>query len=387
MRSNKGFGPLTGLALAVAAVIGTGCGDLTIRTWVKVITAESTGRLIVPDFGVDAPIERLQGGFYGNVRVSTRDLLNALEGTITLEDTRIAADNPELAGELCIWGNPAAPSTGTVSIDILSAAGSASLVANLKAHTALSVLLGIDPLEVSQALDFELGGGIGIEEFLNAALDGSPDGLFATTAAFVGEAELGGLPATFDLQLAITNEGTPPKFDADLLTFCAEFFDEQGREQFWSVNSKGSYLLHSQVDNPQTPLRIPLADIGAAPGAQLRLARVGTFSPTTELRDGDLTGLIGVFSRDANLASGGKKTRVNAVEAGSDIRTGTVLRCLLILCIPQSTDIPQDFRIDPNVTVTVPANATHLFIMPLPRVLLFQDNSGFGFGVDVTVNP
>lgn len=388
MRSNKGFGPLTGLALAIAAVIGTGCGDLTIRTWVKVVEAESSGRLQVPVFGVDSPLERVQGGFYGNVRVSTRDLLNALEGTITLEDTRISTFNEELVGEVCVWGNPAAASTGTVSIDILSATGAASLVANLKAHTFFSTILGLDPVEISQALDFELGGGIGIPEFLEAALDGSPDGLFATDAQFVGDVMFGGLAASFNLDLVITNEGTPPVFDADLLAFCGEFFDEQGREQFWSVNSKGSFLLQSQLDNPQTPLRIPLADIGATPGSTLRLARVGTFSATTELRDGDLTGLIGVFSKNANLSGGSNRNRVTgAVNAGSDVRTGTVLRCFLLLCLPQSTDISQDFRIDPTVDVTVPAEATHLFVMPLPRVLLFSDNSGFGFGLDVTVNP
>jgi hypothetical protein len=160
MRSNKPFGPLTGLAIAIAAVIGTGCGDLTIRTWVKVIQAESSGNVVLAD--TEFPLERVQGGFYGNVRVSTRDLLNALEGTITLEDVRIATANPTLAGIVCVWGNPAVPSTGDVSIDILSAEGSASIVANLKAQTRLSRQINLPPIELSQALDFELGGGIGI---------------------------------------------------------------------------------------------------------------------------------------------------------------------------------------------------------------------------------
>jgi hypothetical protein len=386
MRSNKAFGPVTGLALAIAAFLGTGCGDLTIRTWVKVVTAESSGSIEV--FGSSLPLERVQGGLYGNVRVSTRDLLNALEGTITLEDVRIATNNPDLAGRVCVWGDPANASTGDVSIDILNATGSAALTANLKATTEISEVLGLPPLALSQDLVFELGGGLGIDQFLAAALDGSPDGLFATDAEFVGEAEIAGTPATFVLSIHVTNEGTPPLFDADFLEFCGEFFDEQGRDLFWNVNSKGSFLQHAELDNPQTPLKISLADIGAAPGDTLRLQRVGTFSPSTELRDGDLTGLIGVFSRNTNLSGGSNQRRVTgAVDAGRDVRTGAVLRCFLLLCLPSSTDISQDFRIDPQVDVTVPANATHLFVMPLPRALFFTDNSGFGFGVNVTVNP
>ena len=126
----------------------------------------------------------------------------------------------------------------------------------------------------------------------------------------------------------------------------------------------------------------------AAPLHLLRLARVGTFSATTELRDGDLTGLIGVFSKNTTLSGGSNKNRVTgAINAGTDVRTGSVLRCWLLLCLPSSTDISQDFRIDPTVDVVVPAGATHLFVMPLPRNLFFTDNSGFGFGVNVTVNP
>jgi hypothetical protein len=386
MRSNKGIGPLTGFALAAAVVIGTGCGDLTIRTWVKVVEAESTGSINV--LNQSLPLERVQGGFYGNVRVSTRDLLNALEGTITLEDVRIATDNPDLAGNVCVWGNPAAPSTGTVSIDILSAEGSASLTANLKATTTFSVLLALDPLELSQELDFALGGGIGIPEFLDAALDGSPDGLFATQADFVGDAQIGPFPAQFVLNLQVTNEGTPPQFDADFVEFCTPFFEEQGRDIFWSVNAKGSFLQQDSFDNPQAPLTVALADLGAVPGDKLRLQRVGTFSATTELRDGDLKGMIGVFSKNATLNGGGNQKRIpGAIDAGPDIRTGYVKRCFLLLCLPSNTDIPQDFKVDPSVDVTVPANATHLFLMPLPRNLFFTDNSGFGFGVGVTVNP
>jgi hypothetical protein len=35
----------------------------------------------------------------------------------------------------------------------------------------------------------------------------------------------------------------------------------------------------------------------------------------------------------------------------------------------------------------VPAGATHLFVAAKPNLLFYKDNSGFGFGVSVTVNP
>jgi hypothetical protein len=386
MRSQKPWKALLGVSLLAASVLTTGCGDLTIRTWVKVIEDQSAGNIHFLD--QDFPLERVQGGFYGNVRVSTRNLLEPLEGTIVLEDVRIAADNPTLAGTVCTWGNPALPSGGTVELDVLGGGGSAELTINLLATTTLNQTFNLPPLALAQDVVFELGTGLGIDQFLAAALDGSPDGLFATSAAFVGDAEILGFPAQFQLDLEVTNEGSPPLFDADLLAFCGPYFEEQGRDLFWNVNSKGSYLLADQNDDPQAPLVIALADVGAGPGDVLKLGRVGTFSPTTELKDGTLTGLTAAFSGSSQLRGDGERNRiVNAIDAGANVTTGKVLSCWFIFCSFKSTDIPEDFRVDPSVNVTVPAGATHLFVAPLPKVLLYKDNSGFGFGVSVEVNP
>jgi hypothetical protein len=39
------------------------------------------------------------------------------------------------------------------------------------------------------------------------------------------------------------------------------------------------------------------------------------------------------------------------------------------------------------VDVVVPAGANYLIVAPLSPSYEWKDNSGFGFGVDVTVNP
>src|SRR4029077_17237134 len=110
------------------------------------------------------------------------------------------------------------------------------------------------------------------------------------------ETVLLGAPASFNLDIKVTNEGTPPLLDADLLTTCAPRVAEQGRAQFYSVNSMSSSLRASGTDDPQPPTIIPLADIGAHAGDQLKIARVGTYNDNTELRDGSATAVGAVFS-------------------------------------------------------------------------------------------
>ena len=38
-------------------------------------------------------------------------------------------------------------------------------------------------------------------------------------------------------------------------------------------------------------------------------------------------------------------------------------------------------------TVTIPAGAQYLIVAPIPDSLSWADNSGFGLGVALTVNP
>jgi hypothetical protein len=379
--------PIALAILLTASLLSTACGQLTIRTWVKVIEEQSSGSVVVA--GTEFPLERVEGGFLAVARLDTRNLLAPLPGTIRLDDVRIAADEPQVLQEVCTWGNPAIPSTGTVVVDILGGPSSASLTLNLLATTRLSTNINFPPVSLSQPATFALGSGLTLDRLLAAQLSGSADGLFNTEASFVGDSMVGTIPVQFQLDIQVTNDGTPPAFSPDLLAFCATFFETQGRELFWSVNSKSSYLLTANLDDTKPPLVIELADVGAAPGDVLRLVRVGTFAPTSTLKDGTLTALAGVFSSNATVLGMHERVRVpGAIDAGTDVTTGIVIHCeIIVVCLPTSTNIAQDFLIDPNVTVTVPPGATHLMAAPLSPGLLYRDNSGFGFGLTVEVLP
>jgi hypothetical protein len=375
-------------ALLLAALLSTACGQLTIRTWVKLVEAESAGSVAVGETP-PRPFDRIQGGFLAVVRIDT-SMPAPIRGTMALDDIRLAAYEPQQLREVCVWGNPTMPTNGTVTIDLTGTQPSgADLVLNLLATTRFSENFGIGPTALSQPASFDLGGGdaaagvASLQMLLAAERSGSADGLFETEAHFTGSSEIAGIPVEFDLDLFVTNEGTPPSFSADLLAFCGRRFDEQGRALFWSVNSKGSYLMAEDTDEPAPPLVIDLADAGVAPGDRLRLRSVGTFSEKRELRDGTKTGLSGVFSASDRIIDTAERRRVpGAREAGSNVVTPTVTRCLLIaLCPKLPTDIPEDFRIDPMVDVRVPTGATHLVVAALPAKLSYKNNSAFGFGV------
>jgi hypothetical protein len=76
-----------------------------------------------------------------------------------------------------------------------------------------------------------------------------------------------------------------------------------------------------------------------------------------------------------------------AVEAGPNVKTG-YWKCLIFpLCAFVSTDVPQDFPVADSTEVVVPDGAQYLVLAPLAPAYTWSDNSGFSFGVDVTVNP
>lgn len=386
----RGFGWSAAARIGLAACVvfaTTGCGNLTIRTWIKVVEDQSTGSVEVGPLGV-FPVERIQGGFLSTVQIDTTQVLDQpLQGTIVLDDVRIAANQPGLLGPLCVWGDPLATSGGTVTLDLFGGASSADLTLALLATTELSEGIGQPPLALTEDASFPLSG-VTLDALLAAAENGSADGLFSATAAFQGSAQVLGTPAEFNLDLAVTNEGTPPLFDADLLSFCGSHFAEQGGDLFYGLNSKSSYLRADDGDEPAEPLVIPLAELGAAPGDVLRLASVGTYSDETILKDGSRTKLGGVFSASDVVRNRTERYRVaDAIDAGSDFGTGSHLRCFLFFCAKLRTDVAEDFRIDPGVDVVVPAGASHLVVAPVARELEWEDNSGFGFGVSVEVNP
>ena len=116
---------------------------------------------------------------------------------------------------------------------------------------------------------------------------------------------------------------------------------------------------------------------------------MGTYADSTLLRDGDETRMAGVFSATDTVLPPWNDVRVpDAIDAGEDYETPHYWTCILLLCFPiPATDIPEDFRIDPEVEVVVPSGAEYLIVAPVDGDLEFEDNTGLGFGVDIEVNP
>ena len=374
----------------LACLVGTGCGKLTIRTWIQVIEDESSGSISAPTLNpVPYPVTQLEGGFLGAIELDTRNLPAPLEGPLTIDDIRLAGDAGPLLGKICIWGNPAQPSTGSVHLNLLGSDSATTATLNVLATTGLSQMLQIPPAGLSQTATFPLGGGLSITTFIDAGLSGNTDGLFATSTVFEGESVLAGSPVTFALDISVTNLSTPPSFDAAQLAFCAPYFNQQGADLYYGMNVKGSYLRAHDLDNPTAPLAIKLSDLGIVPGNRVRLTRVGRYSDTTQLQDGDQTQLTGVFSSSNALTAKGNQNRVTgAINAGNDVNTAPYWDCLIWpICWQVPTNISQDFRIDPNVTVQVPTGAQYVFVAPLPSSYTWGDNLGFGFGVTIERVP
>ncbi|HTO06390.1 MAG TPA: hypothetical protein VMR86_04970 [Myxococcota bacterium] len=374
--------------------MATGCGNLTIRSWVKIIGDQSSGQVTTDALaGAVFNITELQGGFLGRIVLDTSTLPGPVNGTVNVDDIRIAGLGEGVLGYVCIWQSPANPSSGTINLDILNSKGSTTIGLNILATARIADLLAVPPSPISQQATFPLNG-VGISQLLNAAVTGNSDGLFATSASFVGDTTILDAPATFSLSIAVTNESTAPVFDPALTLDpigggCAQHFAEEGNDLFYGVNSKGSYLLAGGVDHPQPPTIIKLADLGAAPGSTLRIDRVGTYDDKTELRDGNATKVGAVFSSTNEVKKDNQRNRIpGAIEAGTNVTTGSYLKCLIFpICTSVPTDIPQDFAVTSGATLTVPAGAQYLIVAPIPDSLTWGDNSGFGLGVDLTVNP
>lgn len=383
------------LAVCAAALMATGCGNLTIRSWVKVITDQSSGTVTSDALaGAVFDITELQGGFLGAIVLDTTTLPGPVKGTLSLDDVRILGNTVGVLGYVCIWGNPTVASKGTVNLDILKSQGSATATLNVRASSRISDLLGIPDAEISQAATFPLNG-VGLSQLLNAAVTGSADGLFATSAKFKGDTVILDAPASFNLNIAVTNDSKAPVFDPALLfdpttgLGCGPHFAQQGNDLFYGVNSKGSYLLAGGVDHPQPPTIISLADLGAAPGSTLKIDRIGTYNDKTELRDGTATKVGALFSSTNQVLKDNVRNRIpGAIDAGTNVTTGSYLKCLIFpICTSVPTDIAEDFAVTSGATLTVPPGANYLIVAPIPDSLTWGDNSGFGLGVALTVNP
>ncbi|HME72994.1 MAG TPA: hypothetical protein VKM54_24445 [Myxococcota bacterium] len=373
------------LAGSAFAVVMSGCGLLSIESWVKVTAG--TGSVTLGS-GQPLALTDTQGGFLGLITVDTTKLPGPLSGSITVEDVRLATDEATSIGRICIWGNPAVPSSGTITLNILAGTGSASIPSlDVFVTTALSEAFHVPPVEINEGpVNLNLSG-VSISTLLSASTSGSADGLFATTTSFSGSTTILGVAATFALNLSVSNESTPPIFDAHSQKFCGPFFAQQTLVPglFYGINSKSSYLTASNGDTPQPPLVIALSDVGAVAGDTLHLTRIGTFADSLQLKNGNKTKVSGVFSSTNVVLGTNVQNRIpGAIQSTAPLFvTPPIFQGFRIV----PTDIPQDFLIDVpgGLDVAVPAGANYLIVAPFSPDLTWGDNSGFSLGVAVEV--
>ncbi len=382
-----------GLALALTLLLcgtGLGCGEMTIRTWVRVLEDESGGWVDVNGEVFD--VERLQGGFLTETKLNTLQVLGTMEGTIELLDVRMAGEVEGIIGKLCTWGNHPGESTGTLRMNLLQRTLETDLYLDALATTELSEAFGLPPISFAQPIDFDLGANFELDTFVNAFLEGSTEGLFETTSQIASEMEIIGIPAVFNLETAVTSGPHPPVFDEDLLDYCGELFAQQrfGDAAYYAINPKSSYMRHLNNDRPKDPLFISLDEVGAAPGDMLRLRTHGVYSILLLAKDGIDTRLGGVFSRNEDLLDSSHLGRLPGVVGSTapPMNTWLSIFCAFSTCNDfGGDDIPQDFQINPERTVRVPPGARYLVVAPVDGWRSYHENTGLGFGLTVEVNP
>jgi hypothetical protein len=137
-----------------------------------------------------------------------------------------------------------------------------------------------------------------------------------------------------------------------------------------SIDPTNTYLRTDDSDDAGDAQAIDLGQLGIPPGDRVGLSRLGDYEKQGE----GGRGMIGVFSGSDTLAASDQRNRVvDAIDAGSDIRTEETFRD------GNPTDIPEDFQIaatggvKPWVTIDVPPGATHLFVSPIDN--FFEDNA------------
>ncbi len=380
-------------AIGLVASLALGCGEMTTRTWIT-IDQEASGGYV--EFGLfpDQPateyaMKRLQGGFLVEVTLNTADLPGPMNGQIELKDVRIAGKVAGPIGKLCTFGDPTGFSGGPLVVDVLGGTAESSMFLDAFAATEISDLLGLGTVDFEQEIDFDIGAAFDMVAFFNAFLTGSADGLFNTESTIASVMSILGIEADFAMNTVVTNGAQPPVFDADMLAYCGPYFAGQGvgDTHLEILNVKSSYLRRAGRDEPFDPAVIPLAELGAGPGDVLQIAPVGTYAPTISLRDGVETKLGAVFSATDEVLPSTELFRIpGAIEAGTDIATWPSIVCFFGICEDRGgDDILQDFRVDPQVTITVPPGANYLVVAPIDGLRLYGDNTGLGFGVQIDV--
>lgn len=372
------------LLIPALAACASGCGRIVIPAWINIVEEQSS--LDVTLLGATIPVA-IEGGIFAEIVIDPSRLASGIvSGTVRIEDVRIVGDdNGRVLGKLCLWRNVDADNLGRLSVDIFAGTSSLELPLALRAYsTKLAPLLrnltGSDILEIEPSMGE--GGGVPLAVDPNALLGalqtGSVTNLIELPVVLSQTMDLGGIESAFTLDLLLRTDDRLAEFEPEHVEVCQEYWDQQGRQTVYPVNSKGTYLRYIW-DSPQPPTTVALADIGAVPGDTLRIRRRGSYFPWINAPAWhDVVALFSsstVVYGDPLLAH-----RVpGAIDAGADVWTP------LTYFFGQTTDIPEDFLVMDSVDVVVPPGATQLLFTTLSES--FQDNSNNGLRVELTVNP
>jgi hypothetical protein len=238
-----------------------------------------------------------------------------------------------LVGSFCSYRNVFGFSGGTFSYDILSGEAVTDVTIDALANSVvLDIINNGVPLPLQQQLDLDPGGALDPAAFLGALGSGTSEGLFATNAVLTDEIALlpGFPPATFVIDLALTNGPVPPVMSEATLSFCGQYLWRNGKRLFHGINPKSSLLLLQGGDEEAVgPLVIDLWNLPSGggneklrPGDPIGLTATGTWARGFSTVDGDETELIGVFSSSRTVLPGDEAHRIpGAIDAGEDYET------------------------------------------------------------------
>ncbi len=134
-------------------------------------------------------------------------------------------------------------------------------------------------------------------------------------------------------------------------------------ERTVSLDPRATFL-RTFRDDPEPPAILALSELGLSPGDRVRLEQYGEY----DIGNGNTRRqTIGVFSASDRVLGPEEHPRVpDAVDAGPDFETWDTYAGY------KTTDIPEDFRVDTRVEVTVPDGARYLLLGAHDD--LYQDN-------------
>jgi hypothetical protein len=155
------------------------------------------------------------------------------------------------------------------------------------------------------------------------------------------------------------------------------------------IDPKSTYYRTNQDPGATLPLVISLPTVNIFPGDLLRIEQQGAFDRGVLYQD-DYSTTVGVFSFDSTILDASQHPRVPAAIAAIDPTTGGPPPAFISSNTYYgnlTTDIPQDFRIDPSILVQIPPYASYLIVAPNDSY--FEDNSdpNGDFKVRITVVP